>query len=586
MKSTWIAATLVFLCLQSGFAQAPTYKPWNPASSSYPVFEGQAWPNEVQDKYDRFPARAEKLVRREVWDLSKNSAGLALRFISDATEITIRYTVTERQQMPHMPATGVSGVDMYVKTIDGKWLWCAGKYAFGDTVSYRFTGLTPNDQHVGNREYTLYLPLYNTVKWMEITVPQQSSFNPLAVRKDRPIVVYGTSIAQGGVASRPGLAWPALLGRKTDRPVVNLGFSGNGRLEKEVLDLVAEVDAKIFVLDCLPNIVGYTVDDIKRRIAEAVHLLQAKRPGVPILLADHAGYTNEGTNAAAQKQYQEANRANREAFDSLIAAGVKNLYHLSKEEINMDIESMVDGVHPNDLGMMKYADAYNRKIRSIWKEPVGKSSTTVPVTQRRDAQTYDWETRHEEVMAFNRNHSPALVFIGNSITHYWGGSPVASIARGQASWSKYFGSRDAVNMGFGWDRVENVLWRVYHGELDSIHPRQIVIMIGTNNLDINTDREIIEGLQFLIGAIRDRQPGVPMLMMGILPRRNLEKRVAGLNAQLAVTKLGVGVRYADAGKLFLKSDQKIDESLFSDGLHPNEQGYNRLGEFIHSHIVK
>ncbi len=584
-----ISITLAILFFQIGLAQTPkVYKSWNPASSAFPVLEGQAWPKEVKNEYDRLPARAENTVRKDVWDLSKNAAGLQLRFITDANEIIIKYTVTGGMQMPHMPATGVSGVDMYSKTIDGKWLWCAGEYSFGDTIVYRFTNLISNDQHVNNREYDMYLPLYNSVKWMEITVPEESLFKPIPARKDKPVVLYGTSIAQGGCASRPGLAWPAILGRKLDRPLINLGFSGNGRLEKEVLELITEVDAKIVVLDCLPNLVppAFSSNEIKKRIVNAIQLLQNKRPHVPILLTDHAGYTNEGTNAIRQKECQDANTAFREIFDSLVASGVKNIYRLSKKEINLDIESTVDGTHPNDIGMMGYADAYEKKIRTILNEPVGGISITIPVTQRRDAATYDWETRHNEVLTYNESHSPQIAFIGNSITHYWGGVPAAPHAWGSNSWKKYFESRNAVNMGFGWDRIENVLWRVYHEELDNITPKQIVLMIGTNNLQCNSDKEIIEGMRFLIMAIQAKQPALPILLLGILPRRGMEERVVKLNSQLASIKYTKKVHYTDAGKLFLKQDKKIDESLFSDGLHPNEQGYNRLGGFINSHIVQ
>jgi lysophospholipase L1-like esterase len=139
-------------------------------------------------------------------------------------------------------------------------------------------------------------------------------------------------------------------------------------------------------------------------------------------------------------------------------------------------------------------------------------------------------------------------------------------------------------MGFGWDRIENVLWRVYHGELDSISPKHIILMIGTNNLGFNNDEEIIQGLQFLIKAIQAKQPDAQILLLGILPRRNTEQRVAGFNARLASVKFNAKIHYADAGKLFLKQDKKIDESLFSDGLHPNEEGYGKLGKFIDSHL--
>ncbi len=199
-----------------------------------------------------------------------------------------------------MPATGVSGVDLYAISSDGDWRWCAGKYAFGDTIEYHFRNLEPNDAyHKMGREYRLYLPLYNSVKWLEVGVPDGTQFTPLPVRPDKPIVLYGTSIMQGACASRPGMAWPTILSRKLDDPLINLGFSGNGRLEPEVLSMVNEIDAKVFVLDCLPNLVNqedYPLDTVKSRILYAVRTLRQKHPATPIVLAEHAGYTDAAIN--------------------------------------------------------------------------------------------------------------------------------------------------------------------------------------------------------------------------------------------------------------------------------------------------
>ena len=255
---------------------------WDPSKSTFPVLEGQAWAKEVQNPYDRLPARAQKTVREEVWNLSRNSAGLMLRFKSNTNEIVVRYKVTGPKAMNHMPATGVSGIDLYAVNADGNWLWCAGRYSMGDTIEYRFRGLEPNDPyHQKGREYRLYFPLYNTVQWMEIGVPTTATFNPLPVRTEKPIVVYGTSIAQGGCASRPGMAWPAILGRMMDRPVINLGFSGNGRLEPEVIALMSEIDAKLFILDCLPNLGASDAtqaEQVKNKVIQSVKQLGKRRP--------------------------------------------------------------------------------------------------------------------------------------------------------------------------------------------------------------------------------------------------------------------------------------------------------------------
>ena len=346
------------------FSQDKTYRYYDPATDAAYVMEGQAWA-EVQDFYDRLPARAEQMVRKPLWDLSKNSAGLQLRFVSDAGEIIVKYTVAGKLQIPHMPATGVSGVDLYAKDAQKTWLWAAGKFSFGDTVVYRFTNLSAI-----KREYVLYLPLYNTVKWMQIAVPGDREFTPLPARKELPVVVYGTSIAQGACASRPGLAWTNILSRRLNLPVINLGFSGNGRLEPELIHLLSEIDARVYVLDCLPNLTtGYVSGmELRKRIIDAVLQLRSKRPFTPILFTEHDGYTDGDMNSVRYKEYTTVNKILDEVTDSLTGEGFRQIYLLKKETINQDIETMVDGTHPNDTGMMRYADAYEKKLLEIFKK--------------------------------------------------------------------------------------------------------------------------------------------------------------------------------------------------------------------------
>lgn len=357
-----------FVVINCSFAQKnKTYRSFDPASSINTI-GGSPWVSEVKNTYDRLPARAEKTVRKEVWYLSTQAAGLNIQFKTNADEIIVKYAVSGKKEMPHMPATGVSGVDLYAQSSDKKWLWSAGKYSFGDTIVYHFTNLTKDD----NRIYTLYLPTYNHVQWMDISVPSDASFTALEATKEKPVVVYGTSIAHGACASRPGLSWPNILSRKIEQPVINLAFSGNGRLEKPLIDLMTEIDAKVYVLDCLPNLVGETYitgeGNLKKRLIDAISTLQEKRPGVPILLTDHAGYTNESTSEVRKISYENANKIQIAVFDSLISAGVKNLYRLKKSDIGQHIETMVDGTHPNDMGMMLYAEAYAKKLKKLLKK--------------------------------------------------------------------------------------------------------------------------------------------------------------------------------------------------------------------------
>lgn len=582
---------LSLLLILSGLtASAQTLTWWNPARSLVNVLEGKGWPEEAASLYDRFPARAEKTVRPPVWNLSRNSAGMMIRFRSNADQIVVRYAVGGVHAMPHMPATGVSGVDLYAVNSDGGLLWCSGKYAFEDTVSYTFAGLIPSDPyHPKGREYRLYLPLYNSVKWLEIGVPEGAVFSPLPARLEKPIVVYGTSIAQGACASRPGMAWPAIVGRQLDRPVINLGFSGNGRMEKETVDLVAELDAKVFLIDCLPNLiatVNIPEEEIRKRYLEGIRALRAKHPTTPIVLAEHAGYTEAGTNLTRKKYFEDVNRWIREVFEQLKSEGIAGLSLIPQAQFGQDVETMVDGTHPSDLGMMRYAEGYVKALRGILNEPEGTIATTRPVTQNRDAAIYDWQLRHREVLSLTKTRKPKLVFMGNSITHYWSGVPQAPIERGKDAWMSVLEPRGAMNFGFGWDRIENVLWRVYHDELDGFDAKQVVLLIGTNNLQFNTDAEITDGLKFLIGAIRKRQPGASVLVLGILPRRGQEVRLKGLNEQLKTMTAGAGATFSDPGKSLLKSDQTIDESLFTDGLHPNGKGYSRIAKELDAVLLR
>src|SRR5262249_1872255 len=162
--------------------------------------EGKGW-TDTKAMYDRLPARAENVVRRPVWELSRHSAGLCARFVTDATSLHARWTLTSSNlAMPHMPATGVSGLDLYVRSDKGRWQWLAVGQPVRQAASAQLVrGLTP-----GKREFLLYLPLYNGVSKVQIGIPKGGTIARGPVRppeRQKPIVFYGTSITQGGCAS-------------------------------------------------------------------------------------------------------------------------------------------------------------------------------------------------------------------------------------------------------------------------------------------------------------------------------------------------------------------------------------------------
>lgn len=288
-----------------------------------------------------------------------------LRFTSDSPEISVSYIPTGNLQMPHMPATGVSGVDLYTKDKAGNWLWVRGSYQFGEKVSYKFQLDNVQDEL---REFYLFLPLYNGLTDLEIGVPDDKNLAFTPKRTEKPILVYGTSIAQGACASRAGMAWTNILAREMDMPMVNLGFSGNGRMEKEVIELITEIDPAVFVLDCLPNLGSFSAEEIKEKLIFAVSSIRSKYPNAKILLTEHAGYSDGLVYEPRAVIYENLNAWLQETFVNLKSSGVTGVYTLTKAEIGLGIDDFVDGTHPSDLGMAKYAAAYADKLREILGE--------------------------------------------------------------------------------------------------------------------------------------------------------------------------------------------------------------------------
>jgi hypothetical protein len=259
--------------------------------------------------------------------------------------------------MPHMPATGVSGIDLYARDKSGTWRWVmVTKPTAREVRTSIIKGMAP-----GRREYAAYLPLYNGVDHLKVGVPKGTSFKGLAPRKTKPIVFYGTSITHGACASRPGMVHTAILGRRLDRPVINIGFSGNGRMEPEVGEYLTRIDAAVFVIDCNPNL---QPDQVRERTIPLVKQLRAARPDTPIMLVEDRRNTNSWILPARNEHHNGNHAALREAFNKLIKEGMKQIYYLPGDNLlGQDGEGSTDSSHPNDLGFMRQADAFEPVLR-------------------------------------------------------------------------------------------------------------------------------------------------------------------------------------------------------------------------------
>jgi len=320
--------------------------------------EGRILPEQERTNwFDRLPAAAKDTVTPNVWSLSRDSAGMVARFKSDTTAIHVHYKLTKANlDMPHMPATGVSGADLYARDTDGKWKWVQVAKPTAQEVKVEvIKGLAP-----GYREYALYLPLYNGVTSLEIGVEKDAKFDPCAPR-EKPIVFYGTSITHGACASRPGMVHTAILGRRLDMPVVNLGFSGNGRMDKAVGDFLVQVDAAAYVIDCLPNM---QPADVAAKCVPLVKQLREARADTPIILVEDRRFTNEWITPAKQQFHTQNHAALRAAFEALQNEGVASLYYIEGDHLyGDDTEGATDGSHASDLGFMRQADVFEPVLR-------------------------------------------------------------------------------------------------------------------------------------------------------------------------------------------------------------------------------
>jgi GDSL-like Lipase/Acylhydrolase family/N-terminus of Esterase_SGNH_hydro-type len=326
--------------------------------------EGRGWVDaERQRWFDRLPAAAEGKVTEKVWNLSRDSAGMMVRFKTDAKTIWAHYLLrSERMAGPNMTAIGASGLDLYARDEAGKWRWAGMTKPEKKEVRQALIA----DAAPGLREYAVYLPLFNGIESLEIGVPPGAQFEGLAPRAEKPIVFYGTSITHGASASRPGMVHTAILGRKFDRPVINLGFSGNGRMDAAVGEFLAKLEAAVFVIDCLPNM---NAAEVRAKCIPLVKQLKAAHPTTPIVLVEDRRHANSWILPVRNQYHTDNHAALRESFDTLKKDGVTGLFYIPGDAlIGDDAEGSTDGSHPNDLGFVRQAAIFEPVIR----EALGK----------------------------------------------------------------------------------------------------------------------------------------------------------------------------------------------------------------------
>jgi len=314
------------------------------------ILEGTEIPDSLKEnRYDRLPLSYKEIVRKPVWDLSKASAGMSIRFFSNSTSISVKWTVLENVKMNHMAETGIKGVDLYFNNM-GNWQYLNTAKPSAIENEYMLI----KDMSDEMREFKMYLPLYDGVVSMEIGIDSNSVIKKPIKKNNGSIIFYGTSITQGGCASRPGMAHTNIISRKLNVDCINFGFSGNGRMEQAINDLISEFDPLFYVIECLPNM---TAAQVTNNTIPLVKTIQDKRPETPIIFVENFIYESLALNKKSEAIVKEKNAALKTAYSKMIEGGFKNIFYISSENATGDDhEGTVDGVHFTDLGFIRYAD--------------------------------------------------------------------------------------------------------------------------------------------------------------------------------------------------------------------------------------
>ncbi len=314
------------------------------------LIEGTAIPeSQKESPYDRLPASYKEKVRKPVWDLSKNSAGISVRFITNSSSVRVKWEVLNDTRMNHMAETGIKGVDLYCK-VNGSWQYVnTGRPTGKQNEALLVSTLSP-----GEREFKLYLPLYDGTTRVEIGIDSTATVSRPPADAALPIVFYGTSITQGGCASRPGMAYTNIVSRRLNVDCINLGFSGNGRMEEPVGEVIANIKASFYVIDCLPNM---TPQEIRQNTAPLARQIRGKNPGTPIVFVENIPYAKVPFEDGLNKLLREKNEALHAEYENLKASGMQGLIYITTENATgTDNEGSVDGVHLTDLGFQRFAE--------------------------------------------------------------------------------------------------------------------------------------------------------------------------------------------------------------------------------------
>ncbi|MDD7986607.1 SGNH/GDSL hydrolase family protein [Lentisphaera marina] len=333
---------------------------WYDVKSPPFKLEGFAWFKDEQifKRLAKFPSQP---IRIHVENLAYHTAGGQAHFQTDSSKILIRAKLSNKSNMYHMPSTGQSGFDIYSGAPGHQLYLKTSRFKLNQTQ-------VTSELFKGNpklRNFVINFPLYNGVKSLEVGIKAGSQITAPLPRKNKgKILVYGTSITQGGCAARPGLAYTNILSRRLDYEFINLGFSGNGRGEPELAKLIQEVEDKtMIILDYEAN----ANEGIKNTLENFIDIIREKHPTIPLLIISRILPADAIHNKVKYEKLQSLSDFQKSLVTQKKKFGDKNIYFLDGKSLLGEHahEATVDGTHPNSYGFMIMAENIQPTIEKI-----------------------------------------------------------------------------------------------------------------------------------------------------------------------------------------------------------------------------
>lgn len=318
-----------------------------------------------EKNYRRLPSYPTNPLPPAVQALANCTAGGQIRFHTNSSVLSIRVKLTGPANMYHMTATGQCGFDCYLGDVGNQHFLCTTRF---DHKLTEYEAQLYDWKQKRALGVTLYFPLYQGVEevWIGLDLDAEVYAAPAYI-SDKPVVIYGTSITQGGCASRPGMAYPNILSRSIPLEFFNLGFSGNGKGEAEVARTIAGIEKlSLFVLDYEAN--SGSVEDITATLPSFIRIIREHHPKVPILVISNICYAGDRFYPAMHQLHEGRRKVQKDTVERLRGEGDTQLHFLNGFTLLGEddaSECTVDGSHPTDLGFLRMAQSLEPVIRRL-----------------------------------------------------------------------------------------------------------------------------------------------------------------------------------------------------------------------------